>query len=205
MESVEKDHVRDGVHETPTVCGTPGTPHDMDVDTDGEVDTSSSLRNRAPSTQRVINEIKMLDDIQTPIRHSPIFDEGNQHILFQLSFWNEINSKLIDSLSACAVTVAKGAKKAALSYAKERALIDAHAAGMIKHEAFSSLDMTAPEVRRHVSLLLQIIAIEYTEAFGKLISYKGQGGGNSVRQKVCVGPSPSSTTPTPSPSSPNPR
>ena len=95
MESVEKDHVRDGVHETPTVCGTPGTPHDMDVDTDGEVDMPSSLHNRAPSTQRVINEIKMLDDIQTPIRHSPIFDEGNQHILFQLSFWNEINSKLI--------------------------------------------------------------------------------------------------------------
>ena len=70
--------MRDGVHETPTVCGTPGTPHDMDIDTDGEVDTSSSLHNRAPSTQRVINEIKMLDDIQTPIRHSPIFDEGNK-------------------------------------------------------------------------------------------------------------------------------
>ena len=31
---------------------------------------------------------------------------------------------------------------------------------MIKHEAFSSLDMSAPEVRRHVSLLLQIIAID---------------------------------------------
>ena len=56
---------------------------------------------------------------------------------------------------------------------------------MIKHEAFSSLDISAPEVRRHVSLLLQIIAIEYTEAFGKLISYRGEGGGNSVREKVC--------------------
>ena len=51
MESVEKDHVRDGVPETPTVCGTPGTPHNMDVDTDDEVDTSSSLHNRTPSTQ----------------------------------------------------------------------------------------------------------------------------------------------------------
>ena len=164
----------DDVSEVATVCGTPCTPHDIDVNPGDKVNMPSSLHNRAPSTQRVINEIKMLEDIQTPIRHSPIFDEGNQHILFQLSFWNEINSKLIDSLSACAVTVAKGAKKAALSYAKERALIDAHAAGMIKHEAFSSLDMSAPEVRRHVSLLLQIIAIEYTEAFGKLISYKGE-------------------------------
>ena len=61
MESVEKDHVRDGVSETPTVCGTPGTPHDMDVDTDGKVNTSSSLHNRAPSTQRVRNEIKTMD------------------------------------------------------------------------------------------------------------------------------------------------
>ena len=61
MESVEKDHVRDGVHETPTVCGTPGTPHDMDVDQGDEVAMPSSLHNRAPSTQRVRNEIKTMD------------------------------------------------------------------------------------------------------------------------------------------------
>ena len=61
MESVEKDHVRDGVHETPTVCGTPGTPHDMDVDPGDEVDILSSFFNRAPTTQRVINKIKTMD------------------------------------------------------------------------------------------------------------------------------------------------
>ena len=50
MESVKKNHVSDAMHETPTVCGTPGTPHDMDVDTGDEVGTPSSLHNRAPST-----------------------------------------------------------------------------------------------------------------------------------------------------------
>ena len=103
-----------------------------------------------------------MDDVQMPIRHSPIFDKSNQHILFQISFWNEINKKLIEALSACAVTIEKGAKKAALSYAEERALIDTHAAGMLHHKAFASLDMSTPEVRRQVSLLLQIIATEYT-------------------------------------------
>ena len=68
MESVEKDHVRDGVPETPTVCGTPGTPHDMDVDPGNEVDILLSFFNRAPTTQRVINKIKTMDLCQHGLR-----------------------------------------------------------------------------------------------------------------------------------------
>ena len=152
MESVNKNQGTDDASETATIHGTPSTPHDVDCDPGDKVDIPSSLSNRAPSTQRVINKLKTMDDVQLSIRHSPIFDESNQHILFQMSFWNEINKKLIEALSACAVTIEKGAKKAALSYAKERAIIDTHAAGMLNHD-------------------LQIIATECTEVFGKLITY----------------------------------
>ena len=111
MESVKKNHVSDALHETPTVCGTPGTPHGMDDDLGAEYDAPSSLCNRAPSTQRVINKVKAMKEVQMCIRHSPIFDDTNQHLLFQVGFWEEINKKLVKALSACAVTVEKGAKK----------------------------------------------------------------------------------------------
>ena len=55
---------------------------------------------------------------------------------------------------------------------------------MLHHHALTSLDMSTSEVRRHVSLLLQIIAIEYAEAFGKLITYKGKGRGQSIGEQV---------------------
>ena len=174
----------DDASETTTIRGTPSTSHDVDCDPGDEVDIPSSLSNRAPSTQRVINEIKTMNDVVMLIAHSPIFNESNQEILFQISFWNEINKKLIEALSAFAVTIEKGAKKAALSYAEKRAIIDTHAVGMLDHEAFASLDMSTPEVRRHVSLLLQIIATECTEVFGKLITYKGKGRGQSIGEKA---------------------
>ena len=184
MESVHKNQGTDDASETATIHGTPSTPHDVDGDPGDEVDIPSSLSNRAPSTQRVINEIKTMNDVVMLIAHSPIFNESNQEILFQISFWNEINKKLIEALSACAVTIEKGAKKAALSYAEKRAIIDTHAAGMLHHHALASLDMSTSEVRRHVSLLLQIIATEYTEAFGKLITYQGKGRGQSIGEQA---------------------
>ena len=99
-----------------------------------------------------------------------------------------INQKLIKALSACAVTVEKDAKKAAISYVKERAPIDVHAASMTSHEVFSSLlsstDASASNLHRHLSLIIQIITIEYTEAFGELISYQGEEGGQSIQEKA---------------------
>ena len=63
MESVEKDHVRDGVHETPTVCV---SPHDSDDDlSDGDDLEIGNVRpavfsDRAPSVERVIKDVAQL-------------------------------------------------------------------------------------------------------------------------------------------------
>ena len=61
-------------------------------------------------------------------------------------------------VSVRAVTIEKVGKKTALSYVNQRAIIDTHATGMLNHEAFALMDISKPEVRWHVSLLLQIIA-----------------------------------------------
>ena len=147
MESVHNNRGTDDASEAATIHGTPSTPHDVNGNPGNEVNIPSSLSNRAPSTQRVINEIKTMNDVQMLIDHSPIFGESNQHILFQISFWNEINKMLIEALSACAVTIEKGAKKAAISYADKRAIIGTHAAGMLHHHALASLDMSTSKVR----------------------------------------------------------
>ena len=85
MESVETNQGTDDSFEVASlVCDTPGTPHDSNVEQGDEVDIPSSLQNSAPSTQRVINEIKAMDNGQHPICHFSVFDKDNQHALFMV-------------------------------------------------------------------------------------------------------------------------
>ena len=68
--------------------------------------------------------------------------------------WQEINSKLIAAILAYAVTVVREAKTATLEYVKECAMIDTHAGLFVKHEVFSSVNISDSSVQRYVSLLL---------------------------------------------------
>ena len=82
------------------------------------------------------------------------------------------------------MSVKKEAKKATLTYVKECAAIDTYAVELINHKAMASLNITDPGVCRHVSLFLQMIAMEYVEAFGKLIAYTMSGDTHSIKEKV---------------------
>ena len=95
MKSVHNNQGTDDASEAATIHGTPSTPHDVDGDPGDEVDIPLSLSNRAPLTERMTNKIKTTDDVQLPSRHSPTFDENNQHILFQMSFWNELITRCL--------------------------------------------------------------------------------------------------------------
>ena len=61
MDSVQNNQGTDDASEAATIHGTPSIPHDVDGDPGDEVDMPSSLCYRAPSTQRVRNEIKTMD------------------------------------------------------------------------------------------------------------------------------------------------
>ena len=95
MDSIQNNQGTDDASEAATIHGTPSTPHDVDGDPGDEVDMPSSLSTRAPLTERVTNKIKTTDDVQLPSRHSPTFDKNNQHILFQMSFWNELITRCL--------------------------------------------------------------------------------------------------------------
>ena len=171
--------------ETQTVCG---SPHDVndDISDEGEDDGEHPLTlfSRPPTVHCVLDEIKAMNTVKMSITHSPIFIVTNHNALFCLEIWEEINLKLVVAISAYAVSVEKEAKKATLKYVKECAVIDTYAAGLINHEAMALLNSIDPGVRHHVSLLLQIITMEYVEAFGKLITYTMSGDTHSIKEKV---------------------
>ena len=87
MESVENNQGMDDPSEVDTIIGSPAAQHDVDDDLGGEDDSPSSLYSRAPSTQRVINEVKTRKEVKMCVSHSPIFDDTNQHLLFQVGLW----------------------------------------------------------------------------------------------------------------------
>ena len=148
-------HVGGVLQDSPSVCG---SPHDADDNIshegNGEGGHCMVLSDRAPTVQRVLSEIRASDIVKTMMKHSPVFSKANPDSLFFPEMWEEINSMLIDAISACAVTVEKQAKKAALKYIKECIKVDMHAARMVDHKTFSSLNLKDAAVRRHVSLLL---------------------------------------------------
>ena len=187
VDSVETDHTGGGVPDSPAVCA---SSHDANDDSDtlcedeDEVEQFSTLSGRTPTVQRVIDEIKLLALVKTLVEHSPAFTDANHDTLFFPEMWQEIHSKIIAAISASAVTVEKEAKKAALEYVKECAAIDTYAASLVDHKAFSSISISDLSVRRNVSLLLQLICMEYIEAFGNLIAYSCSDGPTSIRDKV---------------------
>ena len=138
MDSVETDHVVGGVPDSPTVCA---SSHDANDDSDtlcedeDEVEQFSTLSGRAPTVQRVIDEIKSSALVKRLVEHSPAFTDANHDTLFFPEMWQEIHSKIIAAISASAVTVEKEAKKAALEYVKECAAIDTYAASLVDHKA----------------------------------------------------------------------
>ena len=149
MDSVETDHVVGGVPDSPTVCA---SSHDANDDSDtlcgdeDEFEQFSTFSDRAPAVQSVIDEIKSSALVKRLVEHSPVFTDANHDTLFSPEMWQEVHSKIIAAIFASAVTVEKEAKKAALEYVKECAAIDTYAASLVDHS-----------VRRHVSLLLQLI------------------------------------------------
>ena len=149
MDSDKTDYAGWGVLDSPTVCKSSHDANDNDdilcKDKDG-VKQFSSLSDRAPVVQRVIDEIQTSEQVKTIVEHSPIFTDANQDALLFPEMWQEIHSKIIAEISASAVTVEKGAKKAVREYMKECTAIDTYAASLIEHEAFSSIDIPDPSV-----------------------------------------------------------
>ena len=95
----------------------------------------------------------------------------NCELIFHLKVWTPVHQRIIAALSACAATVEKDVKRMSRKFINECIAIDTFAAGLHAHEVFSLIDVTDPLIRAHLSLLLQITCIEYTEIFQKLIEY----------------------------------
>ena len=80
--SVQNDHVGDGVPETPTVCTSPHDSADDLSDNDDVVGRPTALSDRAPSVERVLKEVRAMDIVKMTISHSPLFAAANQTLLF---------------------------------------------------------------------------------------------------------------------------
>ena len=65
--SVKKDHVRDGVPETPTVCTSPYDSADNLSDDNDVGVRPTALLDRAPSVERVLNEVRAMDIVKMTI------------------------------------------------------------------------------------------------------------------------------------------
>ena len=97
---------------------------------------------RAPGVKSVIDEIKTSEKVKTIVEHSPVFADVNHNALLSRDIWQEIHSKIISAILASAVTVEKEAKKASLKYVRDCATIDAYAATLVEHDAFSSINIS---------------------------------------------------------------
>ena len=177
--SVQNDHVGDGMPKTPTVRTSPHDSADDLSNNNDVVGRPTALSDRALSVKRVLNEVRVMDIVKMTISHSPLFAAANQEALFCSSIWEEVNKKLVLTRAA---TVEKDTNKCALMYIKEYAKIDQHTARMYTHGSVSCINTSISDVRRHLSLLLQIITMEYVDAFGRLIKYSTLGQAFSTKE-----------------------
>ena len=80
--SVQKDHVGDGVPESPTVCTSPHDSADNISDDDDVGVRPTALSDRAPSVERVLEEVRAVDIVKMTISHSPLFSVATKEVLF---------------------------------------------------------------------------------------------------------------------------
>ena len=106
------------------------------------------------------------------VDHSPLFTETSSDCLYLLDIRCQVNGKLVTALAACAATAEKDVKAMTKLYLHECIAINQFVARLCSSDMFrslSSFDTSNPAIRRHLSLLLQIICMEYIEVFHTLI------------------------------------
>ena len=152
----------------------------------GDTETDIALSERAPTVERVIDALKSNYIITTSVNNSHLFADGNRELLFSTDVWRQVNSKLIAALVACAATGKKDIKSMSKKYLYECIAIDHFAAGLCSNEYFMSatFDISNPAIQRHLSLLLQMICMEYVEVFHTLIGSSSGGESLTVKEQV---------------------
>ena len=194
MASVAKNQDDVTIPESPTVVMSPNNCGDV-LDSDEDIsededdgvageEFASALSIRSPSVQRVIAATRTCHVVEATIKHSFLCSKENCDLIFHLEVWTPVHHRIITALSACAATVEKDVKRMSRKFIKECVAIDIFAAGLYAHEVFSSIDTTDLLIRAHLSLLLQITCMEYTEIFQKLIEYSSGGDSLTVKEQV---------------------
>ena len=84
----------------------------------------------------------------------------------------------------CVATVEKDVKRMSTKFLKECMKIDEFAAGLYTNDVFSSLKTDNELIKTHLSLLLQVIAMEYVENFQQMIKYTSGGDALSIKEQV---------------------
>ena len=170
--------------DTPTVCPSPHDDDDHLDDEDGEEPVLPvPIGDRVASVERVLSELRGMAVVTTAIDHSPVFVNVDRGILFNPELWRSTNERLSTALSTCAATVEKEVKRMTLKFIQECMCIDTDAAGLYNDETLQDIDTSDPAVCRHISLLLQIIAIEYKGVFVRQIESSMGGGTLSIKEK----------------------
>ena len=176
----QKDHA---MPETPTVVGSPGDCGDTldleeEISEDEEGDDGAagdrrvaSLQERCPSLQRVIAATRRSHVVEATVKNSFLCSEENCELVFNPGIWNPVHEKVVAAISACVATVEKDVKRMSAKFLKECIKIDEFAAGLHTHNVFSSLDTDNELIKTHLSLLLQVIAMEYVENFQQMIKF----------------------------------
>ena len=70
------------VPETHTVCTSPHDSADNLSNNNDVVGRPTALSDRAPSVERVLEEVRAMDIVKMTISHSPLFAASNQEVLF---------------------------------------------------------------------------------------------------------------------------
>ena len=106
MDSVETGHAGGDIPDSPTVCE---LSHDTSDDSDtlckdeDKVKQFLTLSDRAPTVQRIVDEIKSSAQVKTMVEHASVFAGANHYALFFPEMWQDIHSKkIITAISASA-------------------------------------------------------------------------------------------------------
>ena len=153
----------------------------------GDAGIPVDLSDCAPAVERVTDALMECEMVTKLVDHSHLFVEGTRDLLYSPYIWNQVNNKLVTALAACAATAEKDVKGMTKIYLQECIAIDQFVARLCSSDMFqssTSIDTSNPAIRRHLSLLLQIICMEYVEVFHTLIGSSSGEKSLTVKEQV---------------------